>query len=119
MRNAIALLLAASVAHAAGVQWSEGTLEQVVARARAEKKWVLVDVAASWCGPCHEMDEKVYARDDVAAALAPAWIPLKRDGEVGDGVAIAVKYHVVGYPTLLLLDGDGAEVDRVMGFVEA
>ena len=123
MRFAFALALCASLGSsgavaAEGVKWADGSLDGALARARAERKWVLVDVAASWCGPCHEMDEKVYSRAEVAAAFGE-WVPLKRDGEVGDGAAIVERYHVVGYPTLLVLSADGEEVDRVMGFVEA
>lgn len=103
---------------AAGVAWQAGTLDEALARARAEKKWVLVDVYATWCGPCHEMDAKTWSRADVAKPLAEHFVALRRDGEEGEGAAIYRRYHVVGYPTLLVLDEAGAEVDRVMGFVE-
>lgn len=101
-----------------GLTWQPGTLDEALTRARAANKYVLVDVFATWCGPCHEMDDKVYARDDVARAIDGAWLPLKRDGERGEGEALAANYHVVGYPTLLLLDANGKEIDRLMGYLQ-
>ncbi|HEY7953793.1 MAG TPA: thioredoxin family protein [Polyangia bacterium] len=105
-----------------GIGWQSGTLAQALAQAKASGRWVLVDVYATWCGPCHAMDEQVWSREDVAHALDEAhggpYLPLRRDGESGEGIEVARRYHVVGYPTLLVLDGSGAEIDRVMGFVE-
>jgi thioredoxin 1 len=98
--------------------WSPGTLDEALVRAKAQKKLVLIDVFATWCGPCHEMDDTVYSRDDVAKAIDSAWVPLRRDGERDEGLQIATKYHVVGFPTILLIDENGKEVDRLMGFVQ-
>jgi thiol-disulfide isomerase/thioredoxin len=100
-----------------GVAWEAGPLEPLLGKAKAGGRWVLVDVFATWCGPCHEMDDKVWSRPDVARGIG-AFVPLRVDGESPDGEAIAKRYHVVGFPTLLVLDSGGAEVDRLMGFVE-
>ena len=37
------------------------------------------------------------------------------DGERGAGVAAAAKYGVTGYPTLVVLDGEGREILRFIG----
>ncbi len=103
----------------AAVSWERGSLEQALARARLEHRQVIVDLYADWCGPCREMDERVWSRSDVGEAVARSWLPLRFDGEAGEGKEIHDRYHVVGFPTLLVLAPDGAEIDRVMGFVEA
>lgn len=112
------LVLLSSTAQAA-VTWDSASLDPALGRARAEGKWVLVDMFTSWCESCREMDAKVYARDDVGQALTQGYVALRRNAEEGEGLALAARYHVVGYPTLLVLTPDGVEVDRIMGSVTA
>ncbi|HZS39772.1 MAG TPA: thioredoxin family protein [Polyangia bacterium] len=118
MKRAVAILTLLSASTARAVTWDAGTFDDAVARARASERLVLVDVFATWCGPCHEMDEQVYPRDEVTRALQASFVALRRDGEAGEGVELARRYHVVGFPTLLVIDPkSGAEIDRLMGFV--
>jgi Flp pilus assembly protein TadD len=114
----VALVTTVAARPAYAVAWQEGTLADAVRRAKQSKRWVLVDVFATWCGPCHAMDDKVYPQREVTQAIERDFVALRRDGETGEGAEIAARYHVVGFPTILLIDENGVEVDRVMGFVD-
>ena len=101
----------------ARVSWQKLDLSQAIERARVQKKQVLVDVWATWCGPCQDMEAQVFSRPDVTRAMKPL-VTVRVDADTPAGKAAIERYHVVGFPTFLLLDGEGREVDRLMGFVE-
>lgn len=101
------------------VDWFEGTLEQALAKAKAEHKLVFVDVGAYWCPPCHELDEKVFTQPEFAEWLSPRMIALHIDAEKGEGPELVERYRVQAYPTMLVLEPSGIEKNRVVDFVEA
>jgi thiol-disulfide isomerase/thioredoxin len=100
---------------AAAPRWMVGSLADAQAEAAASGRWVLVDVYADWCAPCQELDERVFSREAFWSVVAPAFVAFKVNGEAGEGPELVGRYHVVGFPTLLLLDEKGREVERVMG----
>ncbi|HJW09248.1 MAG TPA: cytochrome c biogenesis protein CcdA [Holophagaceae bacterium] len=95
--------------------WLEQDLEKATAQAKASKKLVLVDIYAEWCAQCHELDEKTWPDPNVQAWIAQHAVAVRIDT---DKVRpdLAVKLKVLGYPTVLLLDGDGRELRRFSGF---
>jgi len=84
--------------------------------AAAEKKIVFVDFFTTWCGPCKELDRITWNDPAVAALLADKTVPLKIDAEKEK--ALAKRYGIDAYPTLLLLKADGTELDRLVGYRE-
>lgn len=102
----------------AQVAWERGSFDEALARARLERKWVLLELHAGWCEPCRQMESEVYARPRVGEQLGRDFLALRRDGESGEGLALHECYHVVGFPTLLVLTAEGTEVDRIMGAVD-
>jgi thioredoxin-like negative regulator of GroEL len=101
------------------VAWRKDTsFAKLLDEAKAQNKPLMVDVYATWCGPCQEMDKSVYSRQDVADATAK-FLAIKLDGERGEGAEVHAKYNVVGFPTILFLHPDGTEIDRVFGGVNA
>ena len=60
----ISLLTYCSV-FAQGVKFDTISLDQALARAQAEGKFVFVDVTASWCEPCQLMFEEVLSKKEV------------------------------------------------------
>ncbi|WAS94636.1 tetratricopeptide repeat protein [Nannocystis punicea] len=99
------------------VKWIEGDLEAALAAAKAEGKPVFVDVGAYWCPPCRELEEKVFVREDVGAALAK-YVALHVDAEKGEGPELVARYKVQAYPTLLVLDASGVEKGRIVDAME-
>ena len=71
---------------------------------------VMVEFTAIWCGPCKMLDP-------VITQLSQDWVGkvkvVKLD--VDDNGALAVKYGVMGVPTLILFV-NGAPVQRVSGY---
>jgi thioredoxin 1 len=71
---------------------------------------VLVDFSAVWCGPCKQLDPIVeqLARDWTGKVKV-----VKLD--VDNNPDIAVRYQVLGVPTLMLFVG-GQSRERITGF---
>jgi thioredoxin-related protein len=62
--------------------------------------------------------EKQTLSDPSVVTELGSWIALSLDAESPAGAPVARRYAVRGYPTLLVLDGEGREVGRIAGFLE-
>lgn len=92
------------------------SLDAARERAQTENKLVFIDFFTTWCAPCKMMDRGTWKEPEVIAWLKEHTIPLKIDAEAE--IALANKYRVRAYPTLLFLKPDGSELDRMMGYQE-
>ena len=95
--------------------WMSQDLEGALAKARAEHKVVLVDIYAKWCAQCHELDEKTWPDPQVQAWIAANAIAVRIDTDA-ERKDLAAKLKIGSYPTVLVLDADGAEKKRSLGF---
>ena len=95
--------------------WMEQDLEGALAKAKAEGKVVLVDIYAEWCAQCHELDEKTWPDQAIQAWVKDQAIAVRIDT---DKVRpdLAAKLQIRSYPTVLILDGEGKELRRILGF---
>ena len=116
---ALALALLPLTASAAGgVTWAKGSFKDALAGASKAKSPLMVDVYATWCGPCQKLDSEVFPTAAVGKEAA-SFVAVKIDGETEEGEALVAKYNVVGYPTVLFLTPSGEEIDRIFGFLAA
>jgi len=118
---AVALLIAATSLRAEeaprplAVPFVQGRpLSESLRRAKAEKKVVMVDVFAVWCGPCKMMDRTTFSDPSVGAWVKANVVAVKVDAEKGEGRKIAQRYMVGSFPTILFLDSSGNEIDRLI-----
>ncbi len=99
------------------VHWAGGPWKDVLARAKRQNRPIFVDFYATWCGPCKRL-EKVTYRDPKVVELLNSIVPVKYDAEKGEGETLAKKFRVRAYPTLVVLDPSGREVDRFLGYMD-
>lgn len=98
--------------------WLEQDYEGALARARTEGKLVLVDLYADWCAQCKELDEKTWPDPAVQAWISAHAVPVRIDTDARRK-DLAGPLQVRSYPTVILLDGQGRELRRILGFQKA
>ncbi|MCX6166306.1 MAG: thioredoxin fold domain-containing protein [Ignavibacteriae bacterium] len=106
-------------AKAEEINFEKGTFKEVLAKAKTQKKILMIDFFTDWCKWCVELDKKVYTDKDVSEFANKKQINWKIDAEKGEGIELAKKYAVNGFPTIVFVDGNGDEVDRIVGYIPA
>ncbi len=99
---------------AKGITWAHHDLASALAEAKTANKPIMMDVFATWCGPCKLLDQNVFSRPEVGEA-SKAFVTVKIDGDQNE--ALKRQYQVKGYPTVLFLAPDGKEIGRSYGAV--
>lgn len=98
-----------------GIKFFEGNFAQAQAKAKAENKLIFMDAYASWCGPCKMMQNTAFPDEQVGKLYNQKFINVAYDMEVGEGLELATKYPIEGYPTLFFINGDGKVVNSYLG----
>lgn len=119
------LLFGALNAHAAKDGWLTN-YDEALAKAKAEGKYVLVEFHGSdWCPPCMKLNDEVLTTDafkELAnASLVLVNVDFPRKSELPEAQQahnkeLAGKFGIEGLPTVLVLDGDGKLLDKMVGF---
>ena len=99
-----------------GIVFFEGTWEEALQKAKAEKKLIFLDAYASWCGPCKMMKRRTFSDPKVGEQFNKYFISVAIDMEQGEGPELARKFQVDSYPTLIFLQPDGKLITKAIGY---
>ena len=118
----LAAALVLAVAHAGDANW-QTDLPKAQAQAAKEKKMVLLDFTGSdWCGWCIKLNKEVFSQPAFMAyaktnlVLVEVDFPVKKklsaeQKKAND--ALAKKYNIQGYPTIIVLNDQGKKVGEL------
>jgi thioredoxin-related protein len=120
----LAVTSAVSSAHAAVWQTEYASAQ---ARAYAENKVILVNFTGSdWCPGCIRLREEVFSKAEFLAFADtylvllevdfPRWKQLNNAQKQANR-ALANKFTVTGYPTVILLNSQGERIGSAMGYM--
>jgi thioredoxin-related protein len=121
----LSLLAAVSGLQAADASWLTD-YDAAAKAAKAEKKNLLVEFTGSdWCPPCMMMKKEVYSSPEfteyAAKNLVLVEVDFPRDKPQTDAQkkaneALAGKYGIVAFPTVMLFSPKGKELLKLVGY---
>ncbi len=115
----LALLLAyggwaAAETTAAPLKWQAWS-DAAFAEARAEHKFVLLDLEAVWCHWCHVMDDVTYRDPVVTRLLNERYVLVKVDQDARPD--LSNRYGDWGWPATIVFAADGSEIVKRQGYI--
>ncbi len=118
----VSLGLAFCWASTVEAQWLT-SLPAAQAKAKAEKKMVLIDFTGSdWCGWCIKLKQEVFSQPAFAdyakknLVLVEVDFPKRKAQTPAQKTAnrqLAQQYGITGYPTIIVLDSAGRQVGKL------
>ena len=122
---ALAVAASTSLTLLAEEGWSDN-YKDTLAKAKAEKKLLLAEFTGSdWCPPCKKQAAEVFGaqefKDFAAKQLVLLQLDFPRSKPLSDEVKaqnneLKTKFGIKGFPTVIMLDGDGKELARWVGY---
>lgn len=79
-----------------------------------EGKFLFVDFYTEWCRPCKEMEQNVFAVNEVGHYMNQNFISIRIEAEKEE-TALAQKLKIAAYPTMVFYDSNGKLMVQVEG----
>jgi thioredoxin-related protein len=113
-----------------GINWTKNlSWEEIMLKAKTEKKIIFVDAFATWCIPCKKMDDEVFTNGKVGEVMNSSYISVKiqmdstfkDDNRIKSWYPIAgyiqEKYKPEGYPFYLFISPEGRLLHKGIGML--
>jgi thioredoxin-related protein len=100
--------------HADGIAWRKGDVDAAFAAAKSDNKPLFLYWGAVWCPPCNQVKATLFNRQDFIER-SRHFVPVYLDGDSPRAQQLGARFHVVGYPTMILFRPDGREIVRLPG----
>jgi thioredoxin-related protein len=107
---------------AAELDW-QTDLPKAQAQAKTEKKLVMLDFTGSdWCGWCVKLNKEVFSKPEFAEYAKKNLVAVEVDfpnkkklspEQKQANAALAKKYEIKGYPTIIVLNSEGKKVGEL------
>jgi thioredoxin-related protein len=114
----VLLLLLTVKANCQEINFIDQDWNKAVALSKAQHKPMFVDFYTDWCVWCKQMDKTTYKDKEVVDYVNANFIPVKVNAEKDYGMAIAMKYRILGYPSFAYITEDGLLSSKTSGYLE-
>jgi uncharacterized protein len=88
---------------------------ETFARAKAERKYIVLDGSAEWCHWCHVMEATTYHDPEVRKLLDEHFIAVKVD--VDSRPDVEERYGDYGWPATVMFSPDATELGKYRGYI--
>ena len=93
------------------VAWSK----DVLAKAKSENRFVILDLEAVWCHWCHVMEQTTYRDAKVTGLLKSKYLTVRVDQDANPD--LSARYGDWGWPATIIFAPDGTELVKRRGYI--
>lgn len=111
----VALTLCGALSASAQVRFTSVDTDALHAMALKAQKLVFIDIFATWCQPCNQMDRTVFSTSEVGEFMNSRFVCAKYNIDFTTGKKLARKYKVHSIPTYLIFNVEGELLGRMSG----
>lgn len=121
-----ALFLLTLTVFADGKRGWDDNYEKGLAEAKKDGKMVLLDFTGSdWCGYCMKLDDEVFSKSDFKKFAKDKLVLIELDYPKGkrlnkatqeQNAELKTQFRISGYPTIVMVDAEGKEQARWVGY---
>lgn len=86
--------------------------------AKKENRPILIDFTASWCPACLRLEHESFSSETFKIAAKP-FVLSKIDVDLENNHDLIEQYSIHAYPTLIITDSNGNELDRILDYIPA
>ena len=79
-------------------------------------KRIIIDFYTQWCGTCKAYDKYIFPDSAFQTYIKSKFYFLKLDAELSENIEISKKFKIHAYPTIVVLDSAGNEINRISGY---
>lgn len=87
------------------------------AKAKSERRYILLYGAAEWCHWCHVMEDTTYVDPEVGRIIKERFVAIRVD--IDSRPDIAERYGDWGWPATILFSPDAEEIGKYRGYLTA
>ena len=93
-----------------------GSYDNLIREAKKQKKAIILDFWAAWCGPCQKLDKETFSNKELGNYLKDNFLIYKVDIDTFDGMEIVDRFSIDVFPTLIVFDPKTGQVGKFKGF---
>jgi thioredoxin-related protein len=103
--------------------------DEGLAKAKKEKKHIMVNFYTTWCGWCKRLDKYTFGNEDVKKVLNESYVAVKVNAQSGEKVEVdgkqiterqvAAMYRVRAHPVTWFLKPSGERIAPRLGYADA
>lgn len=112
--DAVNLAKAREAARPPAIAWQPWSAE-TFARAKRERRFILLHGAAEWCHWCHVMEATTYRNPEVGRLVRERFVAIKVDVDARPD--IEERYGAWGWPATIILGPDAEELGKYRGYL--
>lgn len=112
----LVLILTAACTNRPKVHFLVNDYQEVIKSAALDNKNIFIDFYTVWCGGCKGYDKFVFTDSVFQEYLKSNFYSLKINAELIENKLIVNRYSIKAYPTIIVADKNGNEIDRIAGY---